>query len=50
MRVRVRQWFSNRLVNEIALRYIEFNERTENLVRRNLVGLDGINQSSSTTC
>ncbi len=42
--VRARQWFSNRLVNEIALHYIEFNERTERLVRRNLVGLDSIDQ------
>lgn len=40
----VRQWFSNRLVNEIALRYIEFNERMERLVRRNLMGLNSINQ------
>ncbi|MEC9399648.1 MAG: hypothetical protein VX475_18610, partial [Myxococcota bacterium] len=42
--LRVRQWFSNRLVSEIALRYIEFNERTERVVRRNIVGLDSISQ------
>ena len=44
MELRVRQWFSNRLVSEIALRYIEFNERTERVVRRNIVGLDSIGQ------
>ena len=42
--VRVRQWFSNRLVSEIALRYIEFNERAERLARRTIVGLDSLSQ------
>lgn len=42
--LQVRRWFTNRLISEIALRYIEFNERTERIVRRNLVGLDSIHQ------
>lgn len=42
--IKIRQWFSNRLVSEIALRYIEFNERIERILRRSLVGLDSFNQ------
>jgi Kef-type K+ transport system membrane component KefB len=44
LRLRARAWFSNRLVNEIGLRFIEFNERTERLLRRTLVGLDDVDQ------
>ena len=42
--VRVRQWMSNRLVGELALRFIEFNERVERMARRALVALDNIEQ------
>lgn len=44
MRLRVRKWFSRTLVNEIALMYVDFNNEAELLVRRNLVGLDEVEQ------
>ncbi len=43
-RVLLRQWFSHRLVNEIALQYIDFSERVEHAVRRGLVGLEDLEQ------
>ncbi len=40
--IQVRKWFSTKLVSELSLRYIEFNEQHQRIVRRNLVGLEGL--------
>lgn len=44
MKLKIRQWFSRRLVNEIALQYIDFNERLDRIVRRKLMGIDELEQ------
>lgn len=44
MKLRVRQWFSHKLVNQIALQYIEFNERVEHIIRRMQVGVTDLEQ------
>ena len=43
----LRQWFNKRLVSEISLRYIEYNERVQRLVRRNQVALESLHHQLS---
>ena len=42
--ISVRRWFSNRLVSQIALKYIELNERIERSVRRTTDALEELTQ------
>lgn len=44
-KIKVRKWFSKRLVSEISLRYIEFNERIQRLIRRNQVTMESFQQT-----
>ncbi len=43
--IKVRSWFSKRLVSEVSLRYIEFNERIQRLIRRNQVTMESFMQA-----
>lgn len=44
MRLGVRQWFSHKLVSEVSLLYIEFNERLERIIRRCMMVLVDLEQ------